>query len=592
VKKKLFFLCLVFVLVFLITLSSFNVIKVYSISQDTPVGGVLSGDTVWTLADSPYVLRQDVQVPNGVTLTIEPGVVIESGKNSLQVWGTLKAIGTNTQKIRFYGTYIVPGPIYDNDKSKPSLIDVEFSEIDGGSIYPPVLHTTASSLILRDSLIKNTESCIFIWYPTSDCYIERNVFINSHRISVGTDGKKVFIRNNVFLSPNISRGYPDPGVSDSLHIPYAVENWADYGYKGSLDTTSTIVQYNSFLDTNGIAVGLSPNYVVAAILADHNYWGTTDVSKIESMIFDKNDNYAACASYITYTPILDRPDQNTPNVVVTLTASASPGGSISPAGTVTVNLGDSKTFTIIPNNGYHIKDVKVDGKSVGAVSTYTFNNITSDHTIEATFEPTTFTIAASTGSGGSISLSGTIIVNYGDSKTFTITPDKGYKISDVKVDGKSVGAVSTYTFTNVINNHTIEVVFEKNQIVIVLQIGKTSFTVNGVPSTLDSPPIIRNGRTLLPIRAVVESLGGTVGWEPSLKVVSITLGAHNLSLQIGSYKATVDGKVVQIDPDNPKVVPEIINGRTMLPLRFVTENLGCDVKWDGGTKTITITYQQ
>jgi len=47
---------------------------------------------------------------------------------------------------------------------------------------------------------------------------------------------------------------------------------------------------------------------------------------------------------------------------------------------------------------------------------------------------------------------------------------------------------------------------------------------------------------------------------------------------------------MNIDPDNPKVVPEIINSRTMLPLRFVTENLGCDVQWDGSTKTITIKY--
>jgi len=66
-----------------------------------------------------------------------------------------------------------------------------------------------------------------------------------------------------------------------------------------------------------------------------------------------------------------------------------------------------------------------------------------------------FAIHASAGSGGSISPSGTITVNYGDSKTFTITPDKGYKISDVKVDDKSVGAVSTYTFSNITDNHTI-----------------------------------------------------------------------------------------------------------------------------------------
>jgi hypothetical protein len=202
----------------------------------------------------------------------------------------------------------------------------------------------------------------------------------------------------------------------------------------------------------------------------------------------------------------------------------------------------------------------------------------------------TFTITATADSGGTITPSGNIVVNYGGSKTFTITPDKGYKISDVKVDGKSVGAVSTYTFTNVTDNHTIEATFEKNQIVIVLHVGQTTFTVNGIPHTLDSPPVIKNSRTLVPIRAIVESLGGTVGWDGTEKKVTISLGSTTIELWIGKNTAKVNGVTKPIDSTNPKVVPEIMKSRTMLPLRFVTENLGCTVQWDGSTQTITITY--
>jgi len=77
--------------------------------------------------------------------------------------------------------------------------------------------------------------------------------------------------------------------------------------------------------------------------------------------------------------------------------------------------------------------------------------------------------------------SGTIYLNYGESKSFTITPNIGYKISDVKVDGNSVGSVSSYTFTNITSNHTISATFEKQIIetVIILQIGAKNFTVNG-----------------------------------------------------------------------------------------------------------------
>jgi hypothetical protein len=69
----------------------------------------------------------------------------------------------------------------------------------------------------------------------------------------------------------------------------------------------------------------------------------------------------------------------------TITASASSGGTISPAGSVKVNSGESQTFKIVRNTGYSISQVLVDGKSVGPVRSYTFSNITADHTITAIF---------------------------------------------------------------------------------------------------------------------------------------------------------------------------------------------------------------
>jgi hypothetical protein len=76
----------------------------------------------------------------------------------------------------------------------------------------------------------------------------------------------------------------------------------------------------------------------------------------------------------------------------TITASAGPGGSISPSGSVTVNYGDDQGFTITADAGYHISDVLVDGSSVGAVTSYTFTNVQADHTIAASFAINTFTI--------------------------------------------------------------------------------------------------------------------------------------------------------------------------------------------------------
>ncbi|MBW8042178.1 MAG: hypothetical protein FVQ85_19565 [Planctomycetes bacterium] len=139
-------------------------------------------------------------------------------------------------------------------------------------------------------------------------------------------------------------------------------------------------------------------------------------------------------------------------------AIAGSGGQINPSGTLVVS-GGSQTYTITANAGYDISDVLVDGSSVGAVSSYSFTNVTTNHTIAASFATDTYTITASAGSGGTISPSGSTQVNSGSSQTYTITANAGYHVVDVLVDGSSVGAVSSYSFTNVTADHTIAASF-------------------------------------------------------------------------------------------------------------------------------------
>jgi len=125
---------------------------------------------------------------------------------------------------------------------------------------------------------------------------------------------------------------------------------------------------------------------------------------------------------------------------------------------------------------------------------------------------------------------------------------------------------------------------------VVLRIGYSIFFVDDFTHTLDSPPVIINNRTLLPIRAVIEAIGGIVQWDDSKRKVTIILDNNTIELWIGKNTARVNGVNKPIDSANTKVVPMIINGRTMLPLRFIAENLGCDVVWNGTTKTIIIRY--
>ncbi|HQJ56368.1 MAG TPA: PQQ-binding-like beta-propeller repeat protein [Caldisericia bacterium] len=128
------------------------------------------------------------------------------------------------------------------------------------------------------------------------------------------------------------------------------------------------------------------------------------------------------------------------------------------------------------------------------------------------------------------------------------------------------------------------------KIVIVLQIGNKTMYVNNVSQQIDVPPTIIEGRTLLPIRYVVEPLGAKIFWDDVERRVTIEFKDITIDLWIGKSTAKVNGKDRAIDPSNPKVAPLIISGRTMLPVRFVAENLGCDVGWDPDTREVTITY--
>ena len=110
-----------------------------------------------------------------------------------------------------------------------------------------------------------------------------------------------------------------------------------------------------------------------------------------------------------------------------------------------------------------------------------------------------------------------------------------------------------------------------------------SVTINGVKQNYDVMPVIINGRTLVPMRAIFESLGAKVGWIDHSKTVTGTRNNKTVKLKIDDYMAYIDGKETILD-----VPATIINSRTMVPVRFISEMLGEKVEWDGNTRTVMI----
>ena len=174
----------------------------------------------------------------------------------------------------------------------------------------------------------------------------------------------------------------------------------------------------------------------------------------------------------------------------TIVASAGEHGTISPAGNVAVLLGDNAEFTITPESGYRIASVVVDAETANEVNVtanlvagdgvffYTFENVTADHTINATFEEIpTYTITVVAGENGSVLyndalVSEPIVVAEGATPEFEISPATGYQIEALSIDENALALTPvqlggyTYTFEPVRAAHTITVSFELIPVVV------------------------------------------------------------------------------------------------------------------------------
>ena len=119
-----------------------------------------------------------------------------------------------------------------------------------------------------------------------------------------------------------------------------------------------------------------------------------------------------------------------------------------------------------------------------------------------------------------------------------------------------------------------------------------SVYVDGVKLNFDQPPIAKNGRTLVPVRAIFEALGATVDWIQEEQAVVAQRGDVMIVMVLGKDKFVKEtggdgGMVYDLD-----VPAEVLNGRTLVPLRAVSEALDCNVEWEGTTQTVTVSSEK
>ena len=333
----------------------------------------------------------------------------------------------------------------------------------------------------------------------------------------------------------------------------------------------------------------------------------------------------ACTVNVTYTPsvasaaagtfVIVSNDPDSPSLATslagtgvitafTITATSDSNGSIAPSGPKLVGANSSQDYTITPNTGYSIAAVLVDGSSVGLVSSYTFTNVITGHTIAASFILTpvngvcgssnggtfttmpgtnlcsagtastiigsgpwswtcdglyggttascsadiqTYTVTVAAGANGSINPASQL-VSHGSATSFTITPDVNYHITDVLVDGSSVGAVTSYPFTNITANHTISATFALTVIDTTPPVfSSTSPAANSFVHPATMAMVYYLSEPVLSGSITIARTGGTLDSMPTFTYTMTSLdlsagGPHNVS----TGWSPVDGGVYSI----------------------------------------------
>ena len=275
----------------------------------------------------------------------------------------------------------------------------------------------------------------------------------------------------------------------------------------------------------------------------------------------------------------------------TITASTGSNGTISPSGATVVNSGTNQSYTITPSAGYAVADVQIDGISMGVAGSYTFSNVLASHTISATFGvASSYSVTATASAGGTISPNGTVTVTSGQNQAFTISPNSGYVVLDVTVDGVSQGEVTGYTFNNVVTNHTINASFTpiilNPSVTLARHAGTGSSSAYGDTLVFDVTVL----GTPMPTGTVTLKDGGANG--TTLGSGSLTSGAGTITpaynaLTVGSHSNIV--AVYNGDSHFPVLVSPTLDTQTVSQVPLTVTGLTGSSKTYDGTTTAPLT---
>ena len=344
----------------------------------TPVNGIINSDTTWTKANSPYNLTGNLLINNEVTLTIEPGVILNLNNHVILVNGTLAARGSSNNEITFQSggsiTFTQYSTGWNQQTSSGSIIEYSvFKEtaytllsvgINGGSPMIRSNDMTASISITGGSPIISSNK--FTSFSYTDVYGRQQGVENQIGISGNT---------NAYIADNNMDGY----ISIQSGTPTILRNLITAGIGIDMSTITSFA--NPTIESNtitncgyGIYVGgnsvgltlLNNNFIDNSkydvfwqstdnLNATYNWWGTTDQSAISNLIYDFNNNFNL--GTVNFVPFLTAPNPQatpnsnapipTPNLSPTSTSTPMPTSNASPSSTSTPIVPEFSSVIII-----------------------------------------------------------------------------------------------------------------------------------------------------------------------------------------------------------------------------------------------------
>ena len=392
--------------------------SVGAVSSYTFTGVTANHTIIATFAPAAYTISASIQGSGSISPS--GSVNLSSGQN--QTFTITPAANNKIAEVLVDGS------------SVGTVSSYSFSHVSGNhtitAVFSPITFTIYASSAGSGNIspsgnvsVASGKSQTFNFVP----------FSNNKVVQVLVDGSSVGVASSYTFS-NISGNHTILAVfSGSYEISASTKGKGTISPIGNIGVSSG--------ETMPFTITPAPNYQVADVTVDG-----TSVGAVTSYQFVNIT--ASHTIQATFTP-----------AVHTITSSVQGNGTISPTGAVKVNAGTGKTYKIAAASKQRIADVAVDGCSVGAVSKYSFSKVAGDHNILAVFTPITYTIVASAQANGTISPPGSTVLTAGSTQTYTILPSTNYKIAEVKVDGKSVGAVSSYSFTDIGAHHSITAIF-------------------------------------------------------------------------------------------------------------------------------------